>query len=165
MARWRSLARARLEDGHTQGRDGEADDIYSRVRTRLIGPFIVATIFFRPEQPGSAADFWCPSSKMDFTVRVGPDLWPVGFRYPSGAAYSPSVPRVLIRSFEPVRTNACAMAKESDLEVNSRRRSICSVRAKTCFGRGLAVSLRMFGGVSTEVLWYPMASRLALGRS
>ena len=43
---WRSLARARLEDGHDQGREGELADIYPVFDTS-IGPYL-ATSSFRP---------------------------------------------------------------------------------------------------------------------
>jgi len=105
MAAWRSLARARLEDGHTQGREWELNGYLIPCSTRL-SSLMWRTSFFEPEQP-DPAEFWCPASRW-ITVRVGPDALPVGFRYPPGGQYRRFVPRVN-SVIEPVRTKCRAL--------------------------------------------------------
>ncbi|HBM40668.1 MAG TPA: YjbH domain-containing protein, partial [Sulfitobacter sp.] len=155
---WRSLARARLEDGHDQGREGELADIYPVFDTS-IGPYL-ATSFFDPNSP-IRADFGV-QLKMDYRPRPGLTFGG-RFRYPLVGNIDKSF-RVSDSVIEPVRSNAIRYAKESELEVNSLTAEYLFRPGKNLFGRVSAGYLEgMFGGVSTEVLWYPMDSRLALG--
>ena len=72
--------------------------------------------------------------------------------------------RLSSSKIEPVRTNAVRYARESDLEVNRLTAEYIFRPGKNFFGRVSAGYLEsMFGGVSAEVLWYPVASRLAVG--
>ena len=155
---WRSLARARLEDGHDQGREGELADVYPVFDTS-IGPYL-ATSCFNCNRP-IRADFGV-QLKMDYRPRPG--LTFAGrFRYPLVGNIDKSF-RVSDSVIEPVRSNAIRYAKESELEVNSLTAEYLFRPGKNLFGRVSAGYLEgMFGGVSTEVLWYPMDSRLALG--
>ncbi|MEL6914374.1 MAG: YjbH domain-containing protein [Pseudomonadota bacterium] len=65
---------------------------------------------------------------------------------------------------EPVRTRAPLYAAEDDPTIRSLTASYAASLGRDLYGRAtLGYLERMFGGVSTELLWKPAASRLALG--
>ncbi len=155
---WRTLARARIEDGHDEDRAGALDDVYPVFDTSF-GPY-VATSYFDPDSP-IRADL---GAQLRLTYRPAPGLTFFGrFRYPLIGNIADS-DRLSNSVIEPVRSNAIRYAKESDLEINNLTAEYIFRPGKDLFGRVSAGYLEsMFGGVSAEVLWYPVASRLALG--
>lgn len=155
---WRTYARARIEDAHDQGPLGELDDIYP-VYDASFGPY-VASSFFDPNSP-IRADF---GAQLKLAYRPAPGLTFSGqLRYPLIGNIDDSF-RVSNSQIEPVRSNAIRYAKESELEVNKLTAEYIFRPGKDLFGRVSAGYLEsMFGGVSGEVLWYPTASRLAVG--
>ena len=155
---WRTLARARIEDAHDQGRLGELGDIYP-VYDASFGPYL-ATSFFDPNSP-IRADL---GAQLKLAYRPAPGLTFSGqFRYPLVGNIADSF-RVSNSAIEPVRSNAIRYAKESEFEINNLQAEYIFRPGKDLFGRVSAGYLEsMFGGVSGELLWYPVASRLALG--
>ena len=73
-------------------------------------------------------------------------------------------PRVSDSALQPVRTNAVLYSRGSDLVLNNLYVSKQWKPGENTYARVTAGYLeRMFGGVSGEVLWKPVGSRLALG--
>ncbi|WP_439148703.1 YjbH domain-containing protein [Sulfitobacter sp.] len=155
---WRTLARAKIEDAHDQGRAGELDDYFPEFDASF-GPYL-ATSFFDPDSP-IRADL---GAQLRMSYRPSPGLTFSGqLRYPLIGNIADS-DRVSDSKIEPVRTNAVRYAQESDLELNTLTAEYMFRPGKDLFGRVSAGYLESnFGGVSAEVLWYPVASRLALG--
>lgn len=155
---WRTLARARIEDAHDQGRVGELGETYPYFDVSF-GPYL-ATSFFDPNSP-IRADL---GAQLRLAYRPAPGLTFAGqLRYPLVGNIADSF-RVSNSKIEPVRTNAVRYAKQSDLEVNRLTAEYIFRPGKDLFARVSAGYLEsMFGGVSAEVLWYPVASRLAVG--
>lgn len=155
---WRTLARADIEDAHDQDRMGEIEDAFP-VFDSSFGPYI-ATSFFDPDSP-IRADL---GVQLKLSYRPAPGFNFAGqFRYPLVGNIASST-RVSNSKIEPVRTNAVRYAQESDLQIGSLTAEYIFRPGKDLFGRVSAGYLEnMFGGVSAEVLWYPTASRLALG--
>jgi len=155
---WRTLARSDIEDAHGQGRLGELEDAFP-VFDASVGPYL-ATSFFDPDSP-IRADL---GVQLKLEYRPAPGLTFAGkFRYPLVGNIASSE-RVSDSLIEPVRTNAVRYARQSEIEVNNLTAEYMFRPGKDLFGRVSAGYLEsMFGGVSAEVLWYPTASRLALG--
>tara|TARA_R110002049_G_scaffold306681_1_gene505586 strand:- start:3491 stop:5578 length:2088 start_codon:yes stop_codon:yes gene_type:complete len=153
-----TLARARIEDAHDQRRVGELDEAFPFFDASL-GPY-VATSFFDPDSP-IRADL---GAQLRVAYRPAPGLTFAGrFRYPLVGNIADSA-RVSNSRIEPVRTNAVRYAQQSDLEINSLTAEYIFRPGKDVIGRvSIGYLESMFGGVSAEVLWYPVASRLALG--
>lgn len=154
---WKTYARARIEDAADAGR-GPLGDAYP-VFDYGISPY-VAFSFFDPDNPVRAE----AGAQLKLSYRPAPGLTFAGrFRYPVAGNIGDS-DRVSDSRIEPVRTNGVLYARESELEINTLTAEYQFRPGKDLFGRVTAGYLEnMFGGVSAEVLWYPVGSRLALG--
>jgi hypothetical protein len=124
-----------------------------------IAPYL-AFSFFDPDNPVRVE----AGAQLKLSYRPAPGLTFAGrFRYPVAGNIGDS-DRISDSRIEPVRTNAVLYARESDLEINTLTAEYMFRPGKDLFGRVSAGYLEdMFGGVSAELLWYPIGSRLALG--
>lgn len=155
---WKTLARARIDDGYNESRAGEIADAFPVFDTSF-GPYL-ATSFFDPDSP-IRADL---GAQLKVSYRPAPGLTFSGqLRYPLVGNIEDST-RVSDSVIEPVRSNAIRYAQESDLELNTLSAEYIFRPGENMFARVSGGYLEtMFGGVSAELLWYPVASRLALG--
>lgn len=155
---WRTLARTQINDAYPTGRTGELADAFPVFDTSF-GPYL-ATSFFDPNSP-IRADL---GAQLKVAYRPAPGLTFSGqLRYPLVGNIADSF-RVSNSKIEPVRSNAIRYAQESDLEINTLQAEYLFRPGQDLFGRVSGGYLEsMFGGVSAELLWYPVASRLALG--
>ena len=155
---WRTFARADIQDAAGLGRRGELNDAFPTFEYALT-PY-AAYSFFDPDQP--------------IRVDVGPQLkvaykpmpgltFSGRLRYPIAGNIADSV-RTSNSKLPPVRTDAVLYARESDLEINTLTAEYIWRPGANLFGRTTVGYLEnMFGGVSAELLYYPINSRLALG--
>ena len=126
---WRTLARARIEDAHNQGRVGELGGVYPYFDASF-GPYL-ATSFFDPNSP-IRADL---GAQLRLAYRPAPGLTFAGqLRYPLVGNIADSF-RLSSSKIEPVRTNAVRYARESDLEVNRLTAEYIFRPGKNFFGR------------------------------
>ena len=155
---WRTYARARIEDAHDEPVTGRIAETYPSFDYSLT-PYLSLS-FFDPQSPLRAE----VGPQLRTTFRPAPGWTFTGsFRYPlvgnidEAERESDSVlPRV--------RTDGVRYAQESDFEINRLTADYRFRPGKDLFGRVTAGYLEeMFGGVSAELLWYPIGSRLALG--
>ncbi|WP_328823168.1 YjbH domain-containing protein [Sulfitobacter sediminilitoris] len=155
---WRTYARAEIGDASDLGRAGEVSEAFP-VFDYGLTPY-VALSFFDPDEPLRAE----AGAQFKASYRPAPGLTFSGkFRYPFAGNIEDSA-RVSDSAIEPVRTNAVLYARESELEINTLTAEYMFRPGKDLFGRVTAGYLEdMFGGVSAELLWYPVGSRLALG--
>nr|WP_277618923.1 YjbH domain-containing protein [Sulfitobacter noctilucae] len=155
---WRTYSRARIEDAADQGRNGELSDLYP-IFDYGLKPY-AAFSFFDPDNPVRVE----VGAQFDVSFRPTPGMTFAGqFRYPVAGNIEDS-DRVSDSLIEPVRTNAVRYAQESDFEVNRLTSEYQFRPGEDLFGRVTGGYLEsMFGGVSAELLWYPVGSRLALG--
>lgn len=155
---WGTYSRASIEDAAGEGRNGAIEGVYPKFDYGLT-PY-VATSFFDPDNP-VRADF---GIQLKTSFQPTPGLTFSGqFRYPIAGNIEDST-RISDSKIQPVRTNAVRYAQESELEVNKLTAEYMFRPGKDLFGRVTAGYLEsMYGGVSAEVLWYPIGSRLALG--
>ncbi|MFK7837588.1 MAG: YjbH domain-containing protein [Sulfitobacter sp.] len=155
---WRTYARASIDDAAGLGRAGELQDAYP-VFDYSLTPY-VSFSFFDPDNPVRAE----AGAQFKTSYRPSPGLTFSGkFRYPFAGNIEDS-DRVSDSRIEPVRTNGVLYARESEFEINTLTAEYMFRPGKDLFGRVTAGYLEeMFGGVSAEVLWYPVGSRLALG--
>ena len=155
---WRSLARARIDDAPELTREGELAAAFPRFEYGL-APY-TAFSFFDPDDP--------------FRFEVGPRLT-MAYRPTPGLTFTGIFQHPLVSTIDDatrvsdsvlprVRTDAVLYAQQSDLEIAELTVEYMFRPGKDLFGRVTAGYLeRMFGGVSAELLWYPINSRLALG--
>lgn len=154
---WRSLARAEISDAAGMN-GGVLAGTYPRFDYRL-GPY-VAFAFFDPDNP----------LRGDVGVQLNADLIArPGFTF-SGQLRQPifgslDQSRRLSNSVLPhVRSDWTLYAQASDLELSHLTAEYIWRPRSDFFARVTAGYLEpMFGGISGEVLWYPVGSRLALG--
>lgn len=155
---WRTLARSEISDATVEDRAGELPEAFPTFSYGL-GPYLALSLF-DPDSPlrydlGAqvTADFR-PSPGVTFSGR---------FRYPLVGNMDKATRRsnsVIQR----VRSDAVLYAIESDFEVNKLTAEYMFRPGQDLFGRVTGGYLEnMYGGVSGELLWYPVASRLALG--
>ncbi|KIN62720.1 DUF940 domain containing protein [Sulfitobacter noctilucicola] len=154
----KSYERAVVQDAAGIGRAGEIAGTYP-IFDYGLSPY-AAFSFFDPDNPVRVD----VGAQLTASFRPAPGLTFKGqFRYPVTGNIEDS-DRVSDSKIEPVRTNAVLYARESDLEVNKLTAEYQFRPGKDLFGRVTVGYLEsMFGGVSTELLWYPVGSRLALG--
>lgn len=155
---WRSLARARIADEHRVDRRGEPKTAFP-VFDYSVGPY-VALSFFDPDQPVRA----------DAGIQVNTDYRPSPGLTFSGVFRQPLVGNIddatrMSDSVLPrVRSDAVLFAQQSNFEINELTAEYVFRPGANLFGRITAGYLEsMFGGVSAELLWFPIESRLALG--
>ncbi|WOI57371.1 YjbH domain-containing protein [Palleronia sp. LCG004] len=124
-----------------------------------VGPF-VRRVFFDPQSP------------LRFGVGLGARA---SYEPRPGIVFSGSVSQVLLgnlddtdqrasSALQPVRTNFARYNEEADLALDRLTAAYYFKPAREVYGRVTAGYLeRMFGGISTEILWKPVESRLGLG--
>jgi len=156
---WKSLARARIEDAPTNlGREDELDDLYPKF-TYGLGPYL-AFSFFDPDEPVRFDAG--PELSVKFSPSPGFSLNGL-FRYPILSTIDDATRQsdsVLPR----VRSDAVLYAQQSDIEINQLTAEYLFRPGENLFGRVTGGYLEnMFAGLSGELLWYPIESRLALG--
>jgi len=153
---WKSLARAKITDAPTRPipRPGS----YPRLDYGL-APYTTFS-FFDPDQPLRAD----AGLRAFGEVRAAPGLsfrtvllQPLVGNIADATRQSNSV-------IERVRSDAVIYAQESDLEINQLTTQYLWRPGADLFGRATLGYLEtMYAGLSSEVLWSPMESRLALG--
>ena len=155
---WRSLARARIEDAPYTDRRNELDSAFPRFEYGL-GPY-TAFSFFDPDNPlryEIGAEFSAAYQPVPgFTLGTRLNL-PILGNIDDATRQSDSVlPRV--------RTDGVLYAQQSNLRITELTAEYMFRPGEDLFGRVTAGYLEtMFGGVSAELLWYPIDNRLALG--
>lgn len=155
---WRTLARSRITDAGPNDRTGELPEAFPEF-TYGFGPY-AALSFFDPDSP-LRYDF---GAQLTAAYRPAPGLTFAGrFRYPlignrdTAARPSDSV-------IQRVRSEANRYAIESDFEVSQLTAEYLFRPGADLFGRVTAGYLEdMYGGLSGELLWYPIDSRFAVG--
>ena len=155
---WRSLARTVIEDAYLTGQTGELEEAYPHFGYRF-GPYAFFS-FFDPDAP-IRYDFGV-ELRADLTVRPGFVL-SSQFRFPLVGTMD-EVTRVSDSVLPHVRSDWPLYAKESDLEINHLTAEYFFRPGPDMFGRVTGGYLEsMYGGVSAELLWYPVESRVAFG--
>ena len=155
---WRSLARAEFADAFAIGQGDALDGVYPRFAYR-IGPYAAVSLF-DPTDP----------VRYDLGVQLNASFEPRPGLIFSGQLRQPitgTIDEATVRSdsvLPRVRSDAVLYAIESDLEINHLTAEYFFRPGENLFGRVSVGYLEaMFGGVSGELLWYPVNSRLALG--
>jgi hypothetical protein len=155
---WKSLTRTQITDAAATSREGELPEVFPKF-TYGLTPY-TAFSFFDPDSPIRAdaglqfAAQYLPRPGLAFT---GVFRYPVVGNIDDATRLSNSVlPRV--------RTDAGLFAQQSDFEINELTVERTLRPGKNLFGRVTGGYLENnFGGISAELLWYPIDSRLALG--
>ena len=134
------------------------EDLYPDFAWSL-GPYLSQS-YFDPDQPIRVDT----GVKLDFDYRPAPGwIFSGDLRYRIAGNIADST-RLSNSRIEPVRTNAILYARGDDLKLNNLYVSRQWKAGNDVYARLTAGYLeRMFGGVSAEVLYKPVASRLALG--
>ncbi len=155
---WRSYARADIEDAAGQRRPALDPGIYPDFAAELVPFFNVS--FFDPQEP--------------LRYEVGPELR-LDYKPVPGLKFGTVLRYPLLGTIEDtdresdsvlprVRSEAFRYAQESDLEITELTATYLFRPGKDLFGRVSGGYLEtMFGGISGELLWHPVDSRLALG--
>ncbi len=155
---WRSYSGARIDDGLPGLRGGTLDGVYPRFGYRF-GPFVQFS-FFDPDNPlryEVGADL-----QGDYAIRPGLVMSGL-LRLPVFGNLA-DTRRVSDSVLPHVRSDWPRYARESDLRVNHLTAEYIWRPSSNTFARVTAGYLEeMYGGVSAEMLWYPVGSRLALG--
>ena len=155
---WKTLARSQIEDAPITGREDELPGVAPSFEFGL-GPYTQFS-FFDPDSPLR----YEVGAELTAAYRLAPGLTFAGrFRQPvlntidNATRESDSVlPRV--------RTDFVEYAQQSNFRVDQLTAEYMFRPGKDLFGRVSAGYLEtMFGGVSAELLWYPIDSRFALG--
>lgn len=153
-----SRERTQLSDASKVGREGEVEGLYPKFEYKL-GPY-VAPSFFDPDQP--------------IRIEAGLSL-SASYELSPGLVFSGKIQQPIIDSVSDstrlsdsvlphVRTDGVLYAQESDLELSYLTGEYFFRPSTNLYGRVTAGYLeQMFGGVSGELLWRPVDSRLALG--
>lgn len=156
---WQSFARAKITDAPRENpRAGEVDGAFPRL-TYALTPYFTYTLF-DPDLP--------------VRVDVGPEL-NLSYAPRPGLSFNGTLRYPLYSSIDDatrtsdsilprVRSEGFRYAIESDLELNQLTAEYLYRPGPELFGRVTAGYLEpMFAGVSSELLWYPIGSKLALG--
>lgn len=155
---WKTRARAQIDDGGPVDRDGELPEAFAQFNYGL-GPYAAFSLF-DPDSPVRYA----VGLELTAAYQPHPGLTFSGrFRYPVIGNIEDATRRsnsVIQR----VRTDAILYAQQSEFEINELTTEYMFRPGKDLFGRVTLGYLEdMYGGVSGELLWYPVDSRLALG--
>lgn len=155
---WRTFARAEISDAAGFGTGATIGGAYPSAGYRL-GPYATFS-YFDPDSPLRAdaglelRSHYAPAPGLIFSGQ---------FRYPLVGNID-SATRRSNSQIQRVRSDAVLYARESDLEINHLTGEYFFRPGADLFGRVTAGYLEnMYGGISTELLWYPVDSRLALG--
>ncbi|WP_170327587.1 YjbH domain-containing protein [Ruegeria arenilitoris] len=155
---WRSFARAEISDTIPLVQGGILTDAYPHFSYRF-GPYLNLS-FFDPDDPlryevGAALG-------LDYTLLPGFTL-STELRQPILSTLDDST-RVSDSPLPHVRSDWAIYARESNLRVEHMTAEYMWRPGKDLYARTTLGYLEtMFGGLSTELLWYPTDSRLALG--
>ena len=155
---WRSFARAHIEDAARVAQPEIEEGRFPAFNAELI-PFLQFS-FFDPDEP-LRYEFG-PELVLDYSPAPGLKF-SSNLRYPLLGTIDDTTRQsdsVLPR----VRSEAFRYSQESDIQLNRLTASYLFRPGKDLFGRITGGYLEtMFGGVSGELLWHPVNSRLALG--
>lgn len=150
--------RVQLTDASTVRRGGELTSLYPKFSYNL-RPY-VAPSFFDPDAP----------IRVEAGLALTASYEPAPGLVLSGRIQQPlfdtisKATRISDSVLPHVRTDATIYAAESDLELSYLTAEYFFRPGQNLYGRVTAGYLeQMFGGVSTEILWRPVDSRLALG--
>ncbi len=155
---WRSFARSQVSDTIPLVQGGVLTDAFPHFSYRF-GPYLNFS-FFDPDEPlryevGAALG-------LDYTLSPGFTL-STELRQPIIGTLDDST-RVSDSTLPRVRSDWAIYARESDTRIEHMTAEYMWRPAENLFARATMGYLEtMFGGVSTELLWYPVKSRLALG--
>ncbi len=155
---WRSFSRAEISDTIPLVEGGVVTDAYPHFSYRF-GPYLNLS-FFDPDDPlryeiGAALG-------LDYTLSPGFSL-STGLRQPIISTLDDST-RVSDSVLPRVRSDWPIYARESNLRIEHMTAEYAWRPAENLYARTTLGYLEtMFGGLSTELLWYPTDSRLALG--
>ncbi|WP_367646911.1 YjbH domain-containing protein [Ruegeria arenilitoris] len=155
---WRSFARAQISDTIPLVQGGILSDAYPHFSYRF-GPYLNFS-FFDPDDPlryelGAALG-------LDYTLLPGFTL-STELRQPVLSTLDDST-RVSDSTLPHVRSDWAIYARESNLRVEHMTAEYMWRPGTDLYARTTLGYLEtMFGGLSTELLWYPTDSRLALG--
>ncbi len=155
---WKSLARADIADAFAVARGGTVPGAYPRFDWR-VGPYTAFSLF-DPDQP----------IRYDLGVELAAAIMPAPGLVLSGRVRHPlesTIDDATRRSnsvIQRVRSDAVLYAIESDIELNHLTLEYFFRPGESLFGRITAGYLEtMYGGLSGELLWFPLGSRLAFG--
>ncbi|PZX09848.1 exopolysaccharide biosynthesis protein YbjH [Celeribacter halophilus] len=154
---WRTFARAKIEDApRTQA--ASISGTYPKFNWR-VNPYLEPALF-DPDNPVRA----------DFGIQLAASVIPAQGLVLSGAIRQPLTgnldesTRTSNSALPHVRTDSAEYAKQSDLEIKHLTAEYFFRPGRNLFGRVTAGYLEtMYGGLSTELLWKPVNSPLALG--
>ncbi len=155
---WRSFSRAEISDTIPLVEGGVVTDAYPHFSYRF-GPYLNLS-FFDPDDPlryeiGAALG-------LDYTLLPGFTL-STGLRQPIISTLDDAT-RVSNSVLPRVRSDWPIYARESNLRIEHMTAEYAWRPAENLYARTTLGYLEtMFGGLSTELLWYPTDSRLALG--
>lgn len=155
---WRSFARARISDSIPLVEGGFAKGAYPHFSYRF-GPYVQAS-FFDPDAPlryeiGAQLG-------LDYTLTPGLTL-SAGLRQPAIGNLSDSQ-RGSNSVIQRVRSDWSLYAQQSDLRVEHLTAEYIWRPGDNLYARTTLGYLEtMYGGISSELLWFPTNSRLALG--
>jgi len=155
---WRSFARADIEDAARVAQPEIEEGRFPAFNAELI-PFLQFS-FFDPDEP----------LRYEFGPELALDYSPApGLKFSSNVRYPllgtiDDTTRQSDSVLPRVRSEAFRYSQESDIQLNRLTASYLFRPGKDLFGRITGGYLEtMFGGVSGELLWHPVNSRLALG--
>ena len=154
---WRTLARARITDGASDFND-TIEGAYPRFDWR-IGPYTALSLFdpddpIRYEVGAEVSTAYVPAPGFVLSGRI---RRPFQSTIDDATRRSNSV-------IQRVRSDSILYAVESELEINHLTLEHFFRPGQDLFGRVTAGYLEtMYGGVSGELLWYPVGSHLAFG--
>ncbi|SLN66117.1 YjbH domain-containing protein [Roseisalinus antarcticus] len=155
---WRMLTRTRFSDGSNEDRGGERPGAYPKFDYN-IGPY-ASLSYFDPDSPIRAelgvqlTASYTPQPGVILSGRVRQAL--TGNLDDQTRESDSVLPRV--------RSDSGIYNQQSELEISYLTGEYFFRPRPEMFGRVTAGYLeQMFGGVSSELLWYPTDSRLALG--
>ncbi len=155
---WRSLARAQITDAYAMDRAGELAGLYPG-RNLGWGTYFTPSLFdpdnpFRFETGLKLTGFYAPRPGLVFSGEVRQPLYST---IDESTRLSDSV-------LPKVRSDAVRYFSGDNARLTRLTGTYLAHPQKDVFARITAGYLeQMFGGVSAEVLWYPIDSRLALG--
>jgi len=156
---WKSYARAQLDDAANSAANVTySDGLYPRFRWRL-GPYI-STSYFDPNNP-VLVDF---GAELSATYDLAPGVTLAGSLRKRIAGNRDDDPRESDSVIQRVRTDGPRYVAEGDPAIAQLTLAYQTNLGTDLYGRMTAGYLeRMYGGISTEVLWKPPESRLGVG--
>jgi len=155
---WRTLARSRIDDAALTDRDGEVGGLYPKFLYGLT-PYVTFS-FFDPDEPLR----FDAGAQFSFAFSPTPGLTFDGLFRQAATGNIADATRRSNSVIQRVRSDAVLYARESEFEINRLTAEYMFRPGENLFARFTAGYLEnMYAGVSGELLWYPVDSRLALG--